>query len=415
MNTLHAALLLLFVAACDGTPGSAARKTAAPSAVVESQAGGTGPPLVRLPPATEARLGIEVAKVAEQPLRRTRGYAGEVVASPDGEVVLRAPVGGTVHAAAAWPKAGAKVQGTLLLLVPRLSIDRAHPTPAEHAAMAKSEIDLATARIAAEGELVQARRRADAAKVAADRAAELLASGADSQQLVDDAALRLALAEDDVAMAEAKVALFGGRAAERDGAAATETPAALAIGSAAESLLARLHVVEGQEVAAGEPLASLLPLAARFVSVAVPSRELDELDLAAPAAVRALGAAADAPAVAAPPFEGPPRADAGGLAVVRWFELPATAFALGERVVVSLERREGGAHLVVPASALLRDARGLAWVYVRRADGAYAREVVDVRAVEGGVAWLERGPAASSEVVTVGAAELYGIETGAGK
>jgi len=70
---------------------------------------------------------------------------------------------------------------------------------------------------------------------------------------------------------------------------------------------------------------------------------------------------------------------------------------------------------VIPDSALLHDIHGGTWVYERTAPHVYARRRVEVRDTVGGVAILTRGPETGTPVVTTGAAELFGIEFGAGK
>ena len=69
---------------------------------------------------------------------------------------------------------------------------------------------------------------------------------------------------------------------------------------------------------------------------------------------------------------------------------------------------------VVPYGALLYDAKGDTWVYVNPAPLDYVREPVTVDHIEGDQAVLSNGPPAGTRVVSVGAAELYGTETGVG-
>jgi hypothetical protein len=69
---------------------------------------------------------------------------------------------------------------------------------------------------------------------------------------------------------------------------------------------------------------------------------------------------------------------------------------------------------VVPYGALLYDAKGDTWVYVNPAPLDYVREPVTVDHIEGDQAVLTAGPPEGTRVVTVGAAELYGTETGVG-
>ena len=69
---------------------------------------------------------------------------------------------------------------------------------------------------------------------------------------------------------------------------------------------------------------------------------------------------------------------------------------------------------VVPYGAVLYDADGKTSVYVTSAPNVYVREPITVELIEGDRAILSAGPAVGTVVVSVGAAELYGTETGVG-
>jgi hypothetical protein len=71
-----------------------------------------------------------------------------------------------------------------------------------------------------------------------------------------------------------------------------------------------------------------------------------------------------------------------------------------------------GQHIVVPYAALVYDPEGKSWVYTRVDRLSYTRVEVDVDRVEGRRALLAKGPAPGTEVVTVGAVEVYGTELG---
>jgi hypothetical protein len=60
------------------------------------------------------------------------------------------------------------------------------------------------------------------------------------------------------------------------------------------------------------------------------------------------------------------------------------------------------------------EADGSTWVYVSPAPNTYVREPIVVQAIRNEQALLTAGPATGTNVVTVGAAELYGTETGVG-
>jgi hypothetical protein len=69
---------------------------------------------------------------------------------------------------------------------------------------------------------------------------------------------------------------------------------------------------------------------------------------------------------------------------------------------------------VIPYGALLYDSKGATYVYVTQQPLTYVRQPVTVDYVGAGIVVLTAGPAAGTQVVSVGAAELYGTETGVG-
>jgi hypothetical protein len=68
----------------------------------------------------------------------------------------------------------------------------------------------------------------------------------------------------------------------------------------------------------------------------------------------------------------------------------------------------------IPYKAVVYDAQGKAFTYVSPAPHVYTRVPLTVDDVQGDLAVLDDGPAAGTPVVTTGAAELWGAETGVG-
>lgn len=76
---------------------------------------------------------------------------------------------------------------------------------------------------------------------------------------------------------------------------------------------------------------------------------------------------------------------------------------------------EATADLVaIPYAAVLYDAQGTTWAYTSPDENVFVRSEIIVDRIEGELAYLAEGPAVGTDVVTVGAAELYGTETGVG-
>ncbi|MGH3022456.1 MAG: hypothetical protein ACRDNI_02260 [Gaiellaceae bacterium] len=72
----------------------------------------------------------------------------------------------------------------------------------------------------------------------------------------------------------------------------------------------------------------------------------------------------------------------------------------------------GGAppQAVVPYSSVLYDTDGRTWVYTSPEPLAFVRAPIEVERIDGSLAFLSDGPAAGTDVVSVGAALLLGTE-----
>jgi hypothetical protein len=74
------------------------------------------------------------------------------------------------------------------------------------------------------------------------------------------------------------------------------------------------------------------------------------------------------------------------------------------------EQVSGTQRLVMPYAAVLYDPEGNTWTYTNSEPLTFVRQPINVDRIEGDMAVLTDGPASGTEVVTVGAAELYGSE-----
>jgi hypothetical protein len=87
-----------------------------------------------------------------------------------------------------------------------------------------------------------------------------------------------------------------------------------------------------------------------------------------------------------------------------------------DRIELKTEPVTAGAGGVqLPYGALMYDSAGKTWVYTNPAERIYERQEVTVSKVEAGVVTASAGPPAGTQVVTVGAAELFGAEFNTGK
>ena len=82
-----------------------------------------------------------------------------------------------------------------------------------------------------------------------------------------------------------------------------------------------------------------------------------------------------------------------------------------EQVELTTEKasREGR-HTAVDYAALIYDGQGVPWVYTVREPLTFLRAQISVDRIEGDRVLISRGLAPGTEVVTIGAAEVYGAE-----
>ena len=76
------------------------------------------------------------------------------------------------------------------------------------------------------------------------------------------------------------------------------------------------------------------------------------------------------------------------------------------------EVTQGASGLVIPYAAVVYEADGSSWAYVRTEPQTYQRSSIAIDSITGDQVALTSGPPAGTEVVTVGAAELVGVEIG---
>ena len=87
---------------------------------------------------------------------------------------------------------------------------------------------------------------------------------------------------------------------------------------------------------------------------------------------------------------------------------PVRAMASTAQDATSTPRR------VIPQSAVFYDEKGATWTYVSKGNFAYEREAVTIASIDGDNVVLQSGPDTGTDVVSVGADELRGIEDGVG-
>ena len=88
---------------------------------------------------------------------------------------------------------------------------------------------------------------------------------------------------------------------------------------------------------------------------------------------------------------------------------------LGIATMSVIGRQAGGVgQTTVPYAAVVYDASGATWAYTNMDGLVFVRQSITVERIEADQALLSEGPPIGTLVVTVGVAELWGIETGVG-
>ena len=96
-------------------------------------------------------------------------------------------------------------------------------------------------------------------------------------------------------------------------------------------------------------------------------------------------------------------------------EMPVAQPRLVRAVRMAPSGADAGVVKVVPYAAVLYDAGGNTWAYTTPQPLTFVRQAIHIDYIEGDLAVLSDGPPSDTEVVIVGAAELFGAETGIGK
>jgi RND family efflux transporter MFP subunit len=273
--------------------------------------------------------------------------------------------------------------------------------------------NLTAANVEAQGQVENAQEQLRGANIALDRAKKVLAGGAGTQRAVDEAQVQVDVASKTLAAATARKQLLDAVV----GQAEAGTTAPVPVEAPENGVLRVVSALPGQTVPAGAALFEVVDLARVWVRVPVYVGDLADIDPSAPAAVGPLTARPGDPTRPATPVAAPPAANpvAGTADLFYALDNREARYGPGQRVGATLSLQGPADGLVVPWAAVVFDIHGGGWVYERTGDRAYARRRVVIRYVVGDTAVLASGPPPGTPVVTAGAAELFGTETGFSK
>lgn len=375
------------ISACDQKP-AAEKPAAVKNAVPETDLA-----TITLSPEAVKRLGIETVPVADASGAQSRFQGGEIQLRPGQSVAMSAPGAGIIV-----PLPGRDFP------VPGTKLKRGQPL----IGFVPTQV---TSEFSGSGEDVRVRQAEyDAARRRTERIRALVPEKGASPEDLD-------IAESDLARADARlqVALTQRDYTRNDTTGDARARAAImTIGAPSDGVLQSIAVANGQNVAPGQALLTVQGQGPMWVRLQVFSGQLADLDLNAPAYVRALDGESEVEAHA---VSGPPTATAASAAADLYYEFDNKGGRLrpGERVLVRLPFRTQAKTLTVPHSAVFHDINGSTWIYENTAPNVYVRKRVILDHIAGNTAVLVRGPIAGTKVVSVGVAELAGTEFGVGK
>ncbi len=348
---------------------------------------------LRLSVAAQRAIGLHADEISLQDVAEELRLLGRLNVRPGRESTIKAPAAGLIRPipGASWPEIGDRVdQGH------RLAQLEAYVSPLEQAQLviAKEEADT----IIEQSQLTMqfARQQLDAL----EKSAPGVVSGSRLKELQETYEKARAAAE----QSRDKLKFLPHEPYQgnlRLGAIDLTCPH--------DGRVTAVHIGARQMTAAGEPLFTVADWSVLWVRVPVFPADAERVLHDEPASIVSSRTSAHTLLKPAP----------GGLpttpdqyAVDLYFELanPRGQFMPGQAVTVALPTTKSQSRLVVATSALMWDSAGSAWLFVRTGPETFCRRKIEVGSrVSGGVV-IARGLQPGEQVVTVGAAALYGEE-----
>lgn len=345
------------------------------------------------------RLNLTTGVVEEKKVALTRGYAGEVTIPAGQSLIVSAPLSGVIKATSAGvirPGQNVKAGDPVFQFLPIL-------TP-------EARTNLTTASVDAAEQVKSAQTQLEATQIALDRAHRVFQSDAGSRRAVDEAEAQHGLAQRAVEAAEARRAQLEELLGEVD----EGTAAPITIKSPETGLLRNLSAMPGQNVASGAPLFEVVNIDRVWIRVPVYVGDISEVDASATAIVSELTTRPGTDGFPLEPVAAPPTANPTTGTADLYYQLDniKPQYRPGQRVAVTLPLKSEAVSLTAPWASIVYDIYGGTWLYEETAERTYVRRRVTVRFVSGDAAVLAAGPPPGTNVVTAGAAELFGTETG---
>jgi RND family efflux transporter MFP subunit len=384
-----AAAVLLLLTSCGPAQQVAPVKTESPAKVA-------GPLLkegelasVTLTAEAESRLGVRVVPVTSGGAAEIRRFTADVVVPPGNSLIVSAPIAGTILTSFQPPAPGSAVKRDQVLfeITPLLPLPR----------------DL---RVTAEADVEQARTRVETAKLRQARADKMLKDEVGTVRAQEDARNELDLAKSALEAAQARLDQIKRAPLEGDVTVKVRAPR--------DGMIRQVLAAPGQPVNGGAPLFEIADLQTLWLRVPIYAGEAAMFSPGRSVSIETLSGA---PIGLARPVAAPPTGDPLAATVDFYYEAPAGTHVWkpGERVAVSIGSSASTTFSAVPYSAVVYDIQGGSWVYEQAANRRYIRRRVQIHHTASGIAYLASGPAPGTPILVEGAAELWGVEFGAGK
>lgn len=358
----------------------------------------------------EARsLNIRSEPARIKRLQERRRLTGWVMAKPGNEVIVTAPVAGRVLAPEteeAFPLPG-KAAGKgkeLVRLEPVLG-------PVE-------QIQLASLKRGIESELAKAQENVTLGESEVSRIEELHKQKLRGLQDVEQARVRLKIAQEDLKAAQDKKKLFAGFGNGHK-------PASIPLAATEDAKVMTVHAGPGQFVQAGASLVSLIRFEPLWIRVPVAETDLSRVDRSQPLQVEAPPPGKEAKAKGQVVFEARfkelvPQVDPARHTADLLYEwvgpAPAQIQAKDQMLPVLVPMGQLTEETVVSDAAVIFDAYGGTWIYLDRTPEKAEQHIYERRRVELGPAVDEglviRRAALQpgDRVVSFGAAALFSSE-----
>lgn len=338
------------------------------------------------------RLGIQTTEIVSTAVNNVRVFSGEITAVPGKSITVTAPSAGTLLAAGNTITAGQNIrQGQPLY---RLLI-----LPAEK--------DL----ISAQAEVAQREVQYNTSLEKVKRTARMYDEKSGSLRAKQEAEAELAGIEAQLRVARGRVELLRGNPS-----AATSKLSTLTIEAPISGTILNVHSSTSQVLSAGAPIIDIVSLNPVWVKVPLYAGDEARIQKGANATVQGLSGNQQG-TVSARSVTGPQTSNPQSTSIDLYYEIDNSAgnFRPGQRVTITLPFAGTSGGNVIPFSAIIYDINGGTWVYTNPSPNVYVRQRVELKSVIGNNAVLNRGPAAGTKIVTVGAAELFGTEFEGGK